>query len=91
MNTVNIIGKLNAIGDKEDGKQYFGVKVTVTRINDATEEIESEDQYISCVATGRFLNTLDTVKVGHELAVEGSLANQETGALIVKVNDLILL
>ena len=49
MNTVNIIGKLNAIGDKEDGKQYFGVKVTVTRINDATEEIESEDQYISCV------------------------------------------
>jgi hypothetical protein len=92
MNLVNIIGKLNAIGRKEDGRQYFGMKTTQTRINDVTEEVEVEDQYISCVAWGRFLNTLDTIKVGHELAIEGRLINLDgDGALSVEVNDIVIL
>lgn len=93
MNHVNLIGKLDLIGDKEDGAQYFGMKLTQTRINDVTEKIETEDQYVACRATGRFFHALDTVMVGHELAIEGRLINltEKSGALIVEVNDLIIL
>jgi len=91
MNHVNIIGELHVIGDKENGRQYFGMKTTQTTINDVTEEIEKRVNFHPCVATGRWLNTLDTMKVGAEIAIEGRLINYEDGSMGVEVNDLIIL
>lgn len=93
MNLVNIIGKLEVIGDKVDGNQYFGMKTTETRINDITETVEKTDTYISCVMSGRWENSLDKIEVGHELAIEGRLMNlmERDGAMVVVVNDFIIL
>ena len=91
MNHVNLIGVIDVIGDKTDERQYFGVKTVETYIDDVKEEVVKEYNFHPCVATGRWLNSLDGLRAGQEIAIEGRLINYEDGAMGVKVNDLVIL